>query len=43
MDQAQPACPLTKGKRILVAMDGSKYSKKAFDQAMSMAKGGDFT
>ena len=38
MEQAQPACPLTKGKRILVAMDGSKYSKKAFDQAMSMAK-----
>jgi nucleotide-binding universal stress UspA family protein len=33
-----PLCPLTKGKRILVAMDGSKYSEKAFDQAISMAK-----
>ncbi|MGV7222730.1 MAG: universal stress protein [Nitrospinales bacterium] len=38
MEQAQPACPLTKGKRILVAMDRSKYSEKAFDQAISIAK-----
>jgi hypothetical protein len=38
MEQAHPVCPLTKGKRILVAMDRSKYSKKAFDQAISMAK-----
>ena len=38
MEQAQPVCPLTKCKRILVAMDGSKYSEKVFDQAMSMAK-----
>jgi nucleotide-binding universal stress UspA family protein len=38
MDQAQPVCPLTKCKRILVAMDRSKYSEKAFDQAISMAK-----
>ncbi|MGA7143694.1 MAG: universal stress protein [Desulfobacterales bacterium] len=38
MEQAQPACPLTKGKRILVAMDRSRYSEKAFDQAISMAK-----
>jgi nucleotide-binding universal stress UspA family protein len=38
MEQAQPVCPLTKGKRILVAMDRSKYSEKAFDQAISIAK-----
>jgi len=38
MEQAQTVCPLTKGKRILVAMDRSKYSEKAFDQAISMAK-----
>jgi len=38
MEQAPPGCPLTKGKRILVAMDRSKYSEKAFDQAISMAK-----
>ncbi len=38
MEQEQTICPLTKGKRILVAMDRSKYSEKAFDQAMSMAK-----
>jgi len=38
MVQAQPVCPLTKCKRILVAMDRSKYSEKAFDQAISMAK-----
>jgi len=38
MEQAQPVCPLTKCKRILVAMDKSKYSEKAFDQAISIAK-----
>ena len=38
MEQAQPVCPLTKGKRILVALDRSKYSEKVFDQAISMAK-----
>jgi len=38
MEQAPPGCPLTKGKRILVAMDRSKYSEKAFDQAISIAK-----
>jgi nucleotide-binding universal stress UspA family protein len=31
-------CPLTKGERILVALDGSKYSEAALDQALSMAK-----
>jgi len=38
MEQANPGCPLTKCKRILVAMDRSKYSEKAFDQAISIAK-----
>jgi nucleotide-binding universal stress UspA family protein len=32
------ACPLTKGERILVAVDGSRHSDKALDQAMSMAR-----
>lgn len=31
------ACPLTRGERILVALDGSKHSDKALDQALSMA------
>jgi nucleotide-binding universal stress UspA family protein len=31
-------CPLTKGERILVALDGSDHSEKALDQAISMAK-----
>jgi nucleotide-binding universal stress UspA family protein len=31
-------CPLTKGERILVAVDGSPHSDKAVDQAISMAK-----
>ncbi len=31
-------CPLTRGERILVAVDGSKYSEKALDQAISMAR-----
>jgi nucleotide-binding universal stress UspA family protein len=38
MERAQPVCPLTKAKRILVAMDRSKYSEKAFNQAISMVK-----
>jgi len=38
MEQEQTVCPLTKCERILVAMDKSKYSKKAFDQAISIAK-----
>jgi nucleotide-binding universal stress UspA family protein len=32
------ACPLTRGKRILVALDGSVHSAKALDQALSLAK-----
>ena len=38
MKRTPPVCPLTKAKRILVAMDRSKYSEKAFNQAISMAK-----
>jgi len=38
MGEEQLACPLTKGERILVALDGSKYGEKALDQAISMAK-----
>ena len=38
MGRAKPVCPLTKCKRILVAMDRSKYSEKAFDQAINIAK-----
>lgn len=37
MGEEQASCPLTKGERILVALDGSIYSEKAFDQAISMA------
>jgi nucleotide-binding universal stress UspA family protein len=38
MEQKQMVCcPLTKGERILVALDGSQFSEKALDQAISMA------
>ena len=30
------ACPLTKGEKILVALDGSIYSEYAIDQAISL-------
>ena len=29
-------CPLTRGERILVAVDGSKFSDAAVDQAISL-------
>jgi nucleotide-binding universal stress UspA family protein len=32
------ACPLTKGEKILVAVDGSEYSDKVLDQAISLGK-----
>ena len=38
MAQEHAVCPLTRGERILVAIDGSIYSDKALDQALSMAK-----
>ena len=30
------ACPLTRGERILVAVDGSDYARMALDQAISL-------
>jgi len=36
MVQDDMACPLTRGERILVAVDGSIYSEYAVDQAISM-------
>ena len=38
MEHEQTVCPLTKGERILVGLDGSQCSEKALDQAISMAK-----
>ena len=37
MEQEQVACPLTKGERILVAVDGSNNSDMAVEQALSLA------
>jgi nucleotide-binding universal stress UspA family protein len=37
MVQDDMACPLTRGEKILVAVDGSVYSEYAVDQAISMA------
>ena len=36
MAQDDMACPLTRGEKILVAVDGSVYSEYAVDQAISM-------
>ena len=36
MEQDAFACPLTRGERILVGVDGSEHSQKALDQAISM-------
>jgi nucleotide-binding universal stress UspA family protein len=38
MEKTALACPLVRGERILVALDGSKDSEAALDQAISMAK-----
>jgi nucleotide-binding universal stress UspA family protein len=38
MVQDQLTCPLTKGERILVAIDGSEYSEAILTQAISMGK-----
>lgn len=36
MSQEALACPLTKGEKVLVALDGSVYSEYAIDQAISL-------
>ena len=36
MAQQEFACPLTRGERILVAVDGSAFSDAAVDQAISL-------
>ena len=36
MEQLVCACPLTRGERILVAVDGSAFSEAAVDQAISL-------
>ena len=38
MVEEQMVCPLTKGERILVAIDGSEYSEEVVKQAISMGK-----
>jgi nucleotide-binding universal stress UspA family protein len=38
MEETFASCPLTRGERILVALDGSLHSEKALDQAISLAK-----
>jgi nucleotide-binding universal stress UspA family protein len=38
MEETILACPLTRGDRILVALDGSVHSAKALDQALSLGK-----
>ena len=38
MVQDQLTCPLTKGERILVAIDGSEYSEAILTQAISMGQ-----
>jgi nucleotide-binding universal stress UspA family protein len=36
MNQLECACPLTRGEKILVAVDGSDFSELAVDQAISL-------
>ena len=38
MERTELLSPLSKGERILVALDGTIYSLRALDQAISMAK-----
>lgn len=38
MVQDEMACPITKGERILVAVDGSEYTDIIVDQAISMGR-----
>jgi nucleotide-binding universal stress UspA family protein len=38
MIQDEMACPITRGERILVALDGSEYTDAIVDQAISMGR-----
>ena len=38
MLQDEMACPITRGERILVALDGSEYTDAIVDQAISMGR-----
>jgi len=38
MEHGEWVCPLVKHEKILVAVDGSKYSEMAFTQAINIAK-----
>ena len=38
MAQQEFACPLTRGEKILVAVDGSAFSDAAVDQAISLGR-----
>jgi nucleotide-binding universal stress UspA family protein len=38
MVQEKMACPITKGEKILVAVDGSEYTDIIVDQAISMGR-----
>ena len=38
MTETISACPLTRGEKILIALDGSVQSTKALDQALSLSK-----
>jgi len=38
MEPEESACPITKGEKILVAVDGSKYTDIIVDQAISMGR-----
>jgi nucleotide-binding universal stress UspA family protein len=38
MEPEETACPITKGEKILVAVDGSEYTDIIVDQAISMGR-----
>ena len=38
MEPEESACPITRGEKILVAVDGSKYTDIIVDQAISMGR-----
>ena len=38
MVQDEMACPITRGEKILVALDGSEYTDAIVDQAVSMGR-----